>query len=81
MHVSYHRLDFQWYSNPLLPPIPTDVEVRWKSSDMPYSAKVKLENIPKGFEGIIYLVMKADGTVEVYPIKNGDDKAAFKVVK
>jgi hypothetical protein len=69
------------YCGPYLPPIPPEVEVRWKSDAVTHAVQVKLDNIPKGFEGRIFLVIKVDNTVEVHPIKNGDDKAAFKVVK
>lgn len=71
----------QWYSDPLLPPVPSEAEVRWKTDGAVHSAKASWESVPKGFEGIIYLVMKADNTVEVFPIKKGDDQGAFKVVK
>lgn len=69
------------YSDRLLPPIPSEVELQWKEGGTPHSAKVKLDAVPKGFEGIIYFVIKADGSVEGHPVKNGDDKASFKIVK
>jgi hypothetical protein len=70
------------YSDPLPPPIPAEAEVRWSGEGgASQSVKVKLDGVPKGFDGIIYLVIKPDNTVEVHPVKNGDDKEAFKVVK
>jgi hypothetical protein len=69
------------YSGFLSPPIPSEAEVQWKHDGALHAVKVKLEGVPKGFEGRIFLVIKADNTVEVHPIKNGDDKAAFKEVK
>jgi hypothetical protein len=69
------------YSDPLLPPIPTEVELRWKQDGAPHTVEVKLDDVPKEFEGRIFFVIKADGTVEVHPVKNGDDKTAFQVVK
>lgn len=70
------------YSDTLLPPIPSEVELRWNDEGTAtHAAKVKLDGVPKGFEGRIFFVIKADETVEVHPVKNGDDKAAFKLVK
>jgi hypothetical protein len=69
------------YSDPLLPPIPSEVEVQWKENGEPHGVKVKLDIAPKGFEGRIFLVIKADGTIEVHPVKTGDDQEAFKLVK
>jgi hypothetical protein len=75
------RVKFE-YSEPLLPPIPSEVEVRWSEENgTPHAVKVKLDGVPKGFEGRIFFVINPDHTVEVHPIKNGNDKAAFKVVK
>ena len=34
-----------------------------------HAVKVKLDDVPKGFEGRIFFVIKADGTVEVHPVK------------
>jgi hypothetical protein len=69
------------YSDPLLPPIPPEAELQWKQDGAPHVVKVKLDGVPKGFEGIVYFVVKTDGTVEVHPIKNGDDKASSELVK
>jgi hypothetical protein len=70
------------FSDVLLPPIPSEVELRWNEENgTPHAVKVKLDDVPKGFEGRIFFVIKADGTVEVHPVKNGDDKEAFKVEK
>jgi hypothetical protein len=69
------------YSDPLLPPIPTEAELQWKEDGVSHTANVMLADVPKGFEGIIYFIIKADGTVEAHPVKNGDDKAASKLVK
>jgi hypothetical protein len=69
------------YSNSLLPPVPPEAELLWKQDSVSHAVKVKLDGIPRGFEGIIYFVLKADGTVEVHPIKNGDDKASIELEK
>jgi hypothetical protein len=69
------------YSDPLTLPRPATAELRWIENAAPHAVEVKLESVPKGFEGIIYFVIKADGTVEVHPIKNGDDKSAMEIVK
>lgn len=69
------------YSDPLLPPIPVEAEVRWDENGVSHAVKVRLENVPKGFDGHIFFTIKADGTVEIRPIKRGDDKASFEVVK
>jgi hypothetical protein len=42
---------------------------------------VKLDSAPNGFEGTIYMVIKPDNTIEVRPIKNGDDEGAIKLMK
>ena len=69
-------------SDPLLPPIPSEAELRWNEENgTPHAVKVKLDGVTNGFDGIIYLVIKPDNTVEAHPVKKGDDKAAFKVVK
>jgi hypothetical protein len=62
-------------------PIPAEAEVRWDENGVPHAVKVRLENVPKGFDGRIFFTIKSDGTVEVRPVKRGDDKAAFEVVK
>lgn len=70
------------FSDALLPPIPSEVELRWnEEGGTSHAVKVRLNDVPKGFEGRIFFVIKADGTVEVHPVKNGDDKEAFKVEK
>jgi hypothetical protein len=70
------------YSDPLTLPIPPEVELRWREGGEPHAAKVKLEGlVPKSFEGRIFFLIKADGAVEVHPIKKGDDTGAFKLVK
>jgi hypothetical protein len=70
------------YTGPLLPPIPSEAELRWNEENgTPHAVKVKLDGVTNGFDGIIYLVIKPDNTVEAHPIKNGDDKGAAKVVK
>jgi hypothetical protein len=70
------------YSDLLLPPIPSEAEVRWNDKDgTPHVVKVKLDIVPNGFEGRIFLVINPDNTIEVHPIKNGDDKAEFKIMR
>ncbi len=69
------------YSDPLTTARPAEAELRWTEDGVPHAVKVKLADVPKEFEGRIFFVIKADNTVEVHPVKNGDDKAAFKVVK
>jgi hypothetical protein len=69
------------YSGPLLPPIPSEAEVRWKEGGVPHAVKASLEGVPDGFEGVIYFLIRADGIVEVRPIRNGDDNGAFDAVK
>ena len=70
------------YSDLLLPPIPSQAEVRWNDKDgTPHVVKVKLDSVPNAFEGRIFFVIKPDNTVEVHPIKNGDDEAAFKIMR
>jgi hypothetical protein len=72
------------YSDPLLLPIPAGAEVRWHEEDgTPQAVKANLEGIvPKGYAaGTIFFVIKPDNTVQVHPVKWGDDKEAAKVVK
>jgi hypothetical protein len=69
------------FSGYLDPPIAPETELQWKQDGTPHAVKVKLADVPKGFEGIIYFVAEADGSVEVHPVKNGDDKGAAKLVK
>jgi hypothetical protein len=70
------------YSDLLLPPIPSEAEVRWSDKDgTSHVVKVKLDSAPNGFEGTIYMVIKPDNTIEVRPIKNGDDEGAIKLMK
>jgi hypothetical protein len=71
------------YSDPLTLPIPSEAEVRWKENGADRAVKAKLEGVvPKGYaEGTIYFVIKVDGTVEVHPIKAGDDQGAFKLMR
>jgi len=69
------------YSDPLTMPCPAEAELRWIEDGTPHTVKVKLEGVPKGFEGRIFFVIKADDTVQVHPVKNGDDKSAFELVK
>lgn len=69
------------FSGYLDPPVAPETELQWKQDGALHDVKVKLANVPKGFEGIIYLVAEADGSVEVHPIKNGDDKGAAKIIK
>jgi hypothetical protein len=52
-----------------------------KQEKAPHSAKVRLDTVPKGFEGRIFFVINADGSVEAHPVKNGDDESAFKLVR
>jgi len=70
-------------SDPLTLPFPSEVEVRWKEDDADHAVKTKLEGIvPKGYAtGTIFFVIKPDNTVEVHPVKWGDDKGAAKLVK
>ncbi len=70
------------YSGPLPPPIPPEAEVRWNENGTVHSVKAKLQGVvQQGFEGRIFFVIKIDGTVEVHPIKTGDDAGAFKIVR
>jgi hypothetical protein len=69
------------YSGYLSPPIPPQIKLQWKQDSAPHALEMKLANVPKGFEGMIYIIVKAEDNVEVHPIKNGDDKAAFELVK
>jgi hypothetical protein len=69
------------YSDPLTTPCPAAAELRWNENGAPHAVKVKLDRVPKGFAGRIFFVIKADDTVEVHPVKNGDDKAASELVK
>ena len=69
------------YSDPLTMPRPAEAELRWTENGMPHSVKVKLADVPKGFDGRIFFVIKGNDIVEVHPVKNGDDKAAFKLFK
>lgn len=63
------------------PPIPPETELQWTQDGAPHSIKVKLADVPNGFDGIIYLVAKADGSVEIHPIKKGDQKALNELLK
>jgi len=69
------------YSDPLTTLCPTEAELRWTEDSVPHVVKVKLADVPKGFEGRIFFVIKADDAIEVHPVKNGDDKTAFQLVK
>jgi hypothetical protein len=69
------------YSDPLTNACPAEAELRWNENDAPHAVKVKMENVPKSFDGRIFFVIKADNTVEVHPVRNGDDKTAFEIVK
>jgi hypothetical protein len=71
------------YSDPLTLPIPLEAEVRWKESGADHAFKAKFEGVvPKGYAaGTIFFVIKPDNTVEVHPVKWGDDKGAAKLVK
>ncbi|HTS18800.1 MAG TPA: hypothetical protein VMP11_14595 [Verrucomicrobiae bacterium] len=69
------------YSDPLTLPIPAEAELRWTENSASHAVKAKLEGVPKGFEGRIFFVIKGDGNVEVHPVKKGDDKSAFELVK
>lgn len=70
------------YSAPLTLPIPLEAEVRWKENNVDHAIKAKLEGIvPKGYsEGTIFFVIRNDDTLEIKPIKWGDDKASIKLV-
>jgi hypothetical protein len=69
------------YSDPLTTPCPEDAEVRWVEAGVPYAVKVRLDQVPTGFESEILFVIKSADSVEVYLVKNGDDKAAFELIK
>lgn len=69
------------YSDQLTTPCPKEAELRWLEDGAPHTAKVKLDDVQKGFEGRIFFAIKEDDTVEVHPVKNGDDKAAFDLLK
>jgi hypothetical protein len=69
------------YSDPLTTPRPAEAELRWTEIGLPHAVKVKLDVVPNGFEGRIFFVIKAEDIVEVHLVKNGDDKAAFELVK
>jgi hypothetical protein len=69
------------YSDPLTLPFPSVVEVRWTEAGTSHAVKVNVEGVPKGFEGRVFFVIKADHTVEVHPVKKGDDKSAIDLVK
>lgn len=69
------------YSDSLTTPCPARAELRWTEDGTPHMVKVKLEGVPKGFEGRIFFVIKTDDAVEVHPVKTGDDKTAFELVK
>jgi hypothetical protein len=58
-----------------------EAELRWTEDSVSHAVKVRLADVPKAFEGRIFFIIKADGTVETQPVKNGDDKAAAKAVK
>jgi hypothetical protein len=69
------------YSAPLTTACPAEAELRWTESGAPHVVKVKLEVVPRGFEGRIFFVFEADGTIEIRPVKTGDDKSAFELLK
>jgi hypothetical protein len=72
------------YSDPLLEQIPPGAELRWTEEDGTlHDVKAKLDGIvPKGYAaGTIFLVIEPDNTVEVHPVKWGDDKGIAKAVK
>jgi hypothetical protein len=69
------------YSDPLTTPCPAAAELRWEENGTPHAVKVKCDGVPKGFEGRIFFVIKADDTVEVHPVKKGDEKTAIELVK
>ena len=69
------------YSDPLTTPCPRDAELRWVEAGVSDSIKVRLDQVPTGFEGRIFFVIRSADTVEVHPVKNGDDKEAFELVK
>ena len=65
-------------------PIPSEVEVRWKErkSGQRHSVKVKRRGIvPERFEGTVYFVFNADGTVDMKLVEDGDDKAYNEVME
>jgi hypothetical protein len=68
------------YSGYLDPPIAFEAELQWKQGGAPHALKVKLADVPKDFEGIIYFVAEPDGRVEVHPVIKGDDKATSKII-
>ena len=69
------------YSDPLTTPCPRDAELRWVESGVSNSVRVRLDQVPTGFEGRIFFVIRSADTIEVHPVKNGDDKEAFELVK
>jgi hypothetical protein len=69
------------YSSSLTITIPSEAIVKWAENGTTYAAKVKINNIPKGFEGCIYFVFLNNGSVNATPVKNGDTEMAIKIVK
>ncbi|MBN1867985.1 hypothetical protein JW916_11915 [Candidatus Sumerlaeota bacterium] len=67
------------YSDTLTLPIPSEAEVRWTENGTSHAVKVKLEGVPKGFEGILYFVFTSDGAIEATPVKRGDDEGARRL--
>jgi hypothetical protein len=69
------------YSDPLTTPCPEDAEVRWVEAGVHHAVKVSIDKVPTGFESKIFFVIRPADKVEVYLVKNEDDKAVFELVK
>ena len=71
------------YSEPLTLPIPSQARVRWTEDNTSHTVNVKLEGVvPKGFvKGTVYFVFTNSDTIEVTPVKWGDEEGMAKLMK
>jgi hypothetical protein len=69
------------YSDALTNARPAEAELRWMEDSAPHAITVKLEGVVKGFEGIIFLVILPDRTVEVHALRNNQEKERIDLVK
>lgn len=69
------------YSEKLSIPIQSDVEVSWVVNGVSNKSKVKLNDVPKDFDGRIFFVINQDASVEACFVQNGDNNSVLKLMK
>ena len=71
------------YSDFLTLPIPPEVELRWTEDGTSHTVEVKLDgSVPKGYsKGTVFFVFTNAGTIEVTPIKWGDEVGIAELLK